>query len=206
MSMHRPGPPPEQGPTHLFCHLGHTTLDDGLELHVVVDVGVGGRGLHTLQPGLEHWGRRDRRACVGVWPAMGFLSPAIPTTHQSPCLPHRLPAGAPPASSSCCPSSGSGIFLEGGGQLLWRTKGGAPPTRLPSGPRSPGLAFLQPRRDLSLCVSICLCLYLPIVLSLCLHSSAGPALRRWPELLDPHPGSLGPMPPGAHPRHIGRRL
>ena len=71
VDLHGPGLPPLwdpqcRPPHHLLCRLGHTTLDDGLELHVVVDVGVGVGGLHRLQTGLVHWGRGPRVCRVMV--------------------------------------------------------------------------------------------------------------------------------------------
>ena len=104
MSLHRPGPPPHwdpQGrrPRPLLCHLGHTTLDDGLELHVVVDVGAGGGGLHRLQPGLVHWGRGPGGCRVGVQPAGG----PPPAPCHSPHSPKSTPTSQAAAwSSSCC--------------------------------------------------------------------------------------------------------
>ena len=91
--LHGPGLPPLWDPRcrlphHLLCHLGHTTLDDGLELHVVVDVGVGVRGLHRLQTGLVHWGRGPRvcRVAVqsaGVCPLPPLPSPTLTKVHSS---------------------------------------------------------------------------------------------------------------------------
>lgn len=107
---------PQGDPTLGFflCHLGHTTLNDVFELHVVIDIRVGGRDLHRFQLCLVHWGRRraeGRR--VGIRPASGLcLSPAAPHTHQNPRLPHMLLSGAPPASVGHWASAGMGTVLQ----------------------------------------------------------------------------------------------
>lgn len=92
--LHGPGLPPRwdpgcRPPHHLLCLPGHTTLDDGLELHVVVDVGVGVGGLHRLQTGLVHWGRGPGVCRVGVQsagvcpPLPPLPSPTLTKVHSS---------------------------------------------------------------------------------------------------------------------------
>lgn len=166
VSLHRPGPPPRwdpwgRPPRPLLCHLGHTTLDDGLELHVVVDVGAGGGGLHRLQPGLVHWGRGPGGCRVGVQPA-GGPPPAPPHTHQSPRQPHRLLPGAAPAAGGRCPL-GMGTVLEGWG------RGAAVLAALAQGPSS-HLTAIRPQAaaagSLGLAFRICRVLSPPLSLRL----------------------------------------
>lgn len=103
MSVYRPGPFAQWGSwgrtSHrLFCPLEHTTLDDGLEFHVVVDVGVGGGGLHRLQPDLVHWESRDGRVSCWIWPTGG----PPPASCHFPHSPKSTPVSQAAAWSSSC--------------------------------------------------------------------------------------------------------
>lgn len=187
---------PQRGPIPPSCHPGRTNLDDCLQLHAVVDVGVGGRGLHRLQPSLVHWGRRDRRAWVAVWPAGG--PPAS-------CHPHNSPKSKPGSQAANWSSScfiqllsffGVGHCSGGRGAAAWGTASShqTPIRSQVSGsdlpPASVRLARMCAHLSLGLLCS--LSSYRAVSLPT-LHISTQEVTTEG--LLDPQPGSRGPMPP-----------
>lgn len=143
MSVQKSGPfahwdPQGRTPRCLFGPLRHTPLDDVFEFHVVIDVRIGGGGLHRLQPDLVHWESRGRR--VSCWHVACRQTSS--RADHFPHSPKSTPVSQAAAWSSSCRSPtvfflGDGHCSGGSGrQLLWLCRGrGLPPISSPSGPR-----------------------------------------------------------------------